>query len=44
MKMDAQTVTIISGVLLVGVFLLVGWRLKRRERAERRKDGGRTKQ
>lgn len=34
MKMDAQTVTIVSGVLLVGVFVLVGWILRRKERGQ----------
>lgn len=39
--MNAETVTIISGVLLVGVFLLVGWRLRRREIPGKNEDGSR---
>ncbi|HEX9640985.1 MAG TPA: hypothetical protein VGB13_06705 [Candidatus Krumholzibacteria bacterium] len=41
--MSAQTVTILSGILLLVVFALVGWNLRRHrargEEAERRRAG-----
>lgn len=38
--MSAEVATIVSGVLLVGVFVLVGWRLRRKERERGDKRGG----
>jgi LPXTG-motif cell wall-anchored protein len=40
--MDAQTVTILSGVVLLVVFALAGWvsRKKRQKRSERRRREG----
>lgn len=37
--MNAETVTLISGVVLLGVFAFVGWRLRRRERRLQGKEG-----
>lgn len=34
--MDAQTVTLLSGVVLLAVFALVAWNERRRRRNERR--------
>ncbi|MFH7325790.1 hypothetical protein [Desulfurivibrio sp. C05AmB] len=39
--MSAQTATIVSGIVLLVVFILVGWNLRRRNRSgqeQRRKD------
>ena len=43
--MNAEVLTIVSGVALLGVFALVGWRLRRMERSPMKRgmedpDGG----
>ena len=39
--MTAQTLTVISGIVLLLVFLLVGWSLRRRDSSHKR-DAGRS--
>ncbi len=40
--MNGQTITIASGIILLAVFALVGWHLRRKARNERR-DGARLR-
>jgi hypothetical protein len=36
--MSAQTITIVSGIVLLLVFALVGWNLRRSQRGEQEKE------
>ena len=39
MSMDDKTVTLVSGILLLVVFAVVGWNLRRRSEGEQQRPG-----